>query len=122
MTGWILNVVEPGGTARQVPATDGLTIGRAPDNGLVLKDAKVSGKHAKITASGGGVFIEDLGSANKTIVDGGPTLDAGQKFELQDGQTIKIGLTVLNVRAPVPAVEKTELISDDVRADVAAKI
>ena len=50
--------------------TDGLTVGRRTDNGLVLSDASVSGRHARFVVMGGTVVLEDLGSTNGTRVEG----------------------------------------------------
>jgi pSer/pThr/pTyr-binding forkhead associated (FHA) protein len=46
-----------------------LTIGRAEDNALILKDTTVSWKHAKIESSPAGYLLTDLGSTNGTLVN-----------------------------------------------------
>ncbi len=46
-----------------------LTIGRAPDNLLVLNDSQISGHHAEICSAGQGYSIIDLGSTNGTFVN-----------------------------------------------------
>lgn len=46
------------------------TIGRAADNDVVLEHATVSNHHARLSWAGGGLFVEDLSSANGTFVDG----------------------------------------------------
>lgn len=48
----------------------GLTIGRAPNNGLVLNDNRVSARHARILSRPDGYYLEDLQSTNGTFVDG----------------------------------------------------
>ncbi|MEO6576591.1 MAG: FHA domain-containing protein, partial [Polyangiaceae bacterium] len=50
-----------------LPASGRVTIGRAPDNDVVIDDASVSRHHAVIDM-GPPVKIEDLGSANGTRV------------------------------------------------------
>jgi ribosomal protein S27AE len=46
------------------------TIGRAPDNDVVLDHATVSGHHARLSWKGASLVVEDLSSANGTFVDG----------------------------------------------------
>lgn len=46
-----------------------LTIGRAPDNSVVLKDAAVSSHHARIDFYQGKYFISDLKSSNGTYIN-----------------------------------------------------
>jgi predicted component of type VI protein secretion system len=47
-----------------------LTLGRAPDNQLVLSDVKTSSHHAEIRPDAQGYVIIDLGSTNGTFVNG----------------------------------------------------
>lgn len=47
-----------------------MTIGRDITNDLVINDAEVSRKHARLTAQGGGYVLEDTGSTNGTFVNG----------------------------------------------------
>ncbi len=64
-------------------------IGRAPGNDLYLDyDLQVSSRHAVITMEGRRYFIEDLGSTNKTYVNG---MKIDVKIELNSGDEIKIG-------------------------------
>jgi hypothetical protein len=65
---------------------DAIIIGRE-DADLVIPDPQLSRRHAAISASGAGVVIQDLGSANGVFVDGRrisePTrLDAGAAVRL----------------------------------------
>jgi hypothetical protein len=46
------------------------TIGRSPDNDVVVDHPTVSNHHARLSWKGGSLFIEDLSSANGTFVDG----------------------------------------------------
>lgn len=50
--------------------TDEITIGRAPQNTIVIPDSNVSANHCRIYRSGGRVVIEDLNSTNGTFVNG----------------------------------------------------
>jgi hypothetical protein len=47
-----------------------LTLGRSPDNGLVLDDPRVSRHHARLQARRGTLVISDLGSTNGSRVNG----------------------------------------------------
>ena len=48
------------------------TLGAGQDNTLVLSDPYVSGRHARLTWDGAEWWLEDLGSANGTSVNGRP--------------------------------------------------
>ena len=72
-----------------------LTIGRAPDCTLVLDDAYVSQKHARIYPRNDGYFVEDLGSTNGTYLNRQRLTSAA---ELRRGDRVKVGKTVLEMR------------------------
>lgn len=60
-------------------------------------DAKVSRRHARVHLKDGGIFVEDLGSLNGTFVNGDQQLAKGERRELQNGDEIIVGKTVLRV-------------------------
>jgi FHA domain-containing protein len=64
-----------------------VTIGRAPDNDVVVGDPATSGHHGRIEDREGSFWISDLGSTNGTLVNGEPVIEK----ELADGDTIAIG-------------------------------
>jgi hypothetical protein len=66
-----LRVTTPDGIERTIEV-DGtaLNIGRAPDNGLVIGDARVSRRHGRLQARHGALVYADLGSTNGTRVNG----------------------------------------------------
>src|SRR5256885_17099009 len=47
-----------------------IVVGRSSDLDMVLVEDMVSRKHAKISAAGDQVVIQDLGSTNRTFVNG----------------------------------------------------
>ena len=47
-----------------------VTIGREPDNGVVIPDPEVSRKHTKLALENDQYVISDMGSTNGTVVDG----------------------------------------------------
>lgn len=86
----------PGGHAASPPAGEiavrlagTVRIGRETDNDLVLTDLLVSRYHARIDATGYGYRLVDLGSSNKTFVNGVPVTTA----PLHDGDLVTIGRT-----------------------------
>ena len=70
-----------------------ITVGRAPENTVVLDDDYVSGRHAEIVLSDP-PRITDLGSTNGTFMDGERVTSA----ELYDGARIGIGALAMVFR------------------------
>ena len=95
----VLRELDPDGRRRNVPI-DGtlLTIGRAPDNRLVIRDRSVSRHHARIQARHGSLVLSDLSSTNGTRVNG-VRID---EMVLGEGDQIQIGGTTLIVERPGP--------------------
>lgn len=69
------------------------TIGRAPDNDIVIKETAVSGHHAKITLQGDKFILEDFKVTNPTQVNGEDITQ--QPHTLADGDELTIGRRVL---------------------------
>ena len=67
-------------------------MGRSPGTDLQLQDVGVSRSHARMTAAGGKVFVEDLNSANGTFLNGDRIASVRQ---LQDGDKITLGSTTV---------------------------
>ncbi|MEE2751884.1 MAG: FHA domain-containing protein [Myxococcota bacterium] len=64
-----------------------LVIGRGDDSGLLLPNVSVSRQHARVVVDAAGVHIQDLNSANGTLVN-------GQKIEVWDlsnGDELRVG-------------------------------
>ena len=84
-------VIEDGEGHRQVVpfAGDEITVGRAPEGNTVrLTDRDVSRRHARFLHANGVVFVEDLGSANGTRVNGERV--EGRR-RIRQGDLIQIG-------------------------------
>ena len=68
-----------------------VTIGRAPDNDVVVGDPATSGHHGRIEVRSGFFWISDLGSTNGTLVNGEPVIEK----QLADGDQLAIGQNTL---------------------------
>jgi len=64
-----------------------VTVGRAPDNDVVVGDPATSGRHGRIEVRAGAFWISDLGSTNGTLVNGEPVIEK----QLNHGDLIAIG-------------------------------
>lgn len=69
------------------------TIGRKPDNDIVIDNQAVSGHHARIKAEGDALVVEDLNSLNGTYLNGQKVSQA----DLFNNDAILIGVHTLNV-------------------------
>lgn len=78
-------------------AKEQIAIGRGPVNDIVLRDGKISRSHVRMECTEAGVTLEDLGSANGTLVNGVRT----QRSSLAPGDVISLGNMVLRFEAPL---------------------
>jgi hypothetical protein len=74
------------------------TLGAAKENTLTLTDPYVSGRHARLTWDGADWWVEDLGSANGTLVDGQPCRPH-TRCKLTSGQRLSLGEVALELLA-----------------------
>lgn len=58
-----------------------ITIGRAPDNAIVIEDSSVSSRHAQLERSGETYRLKDLESTNGTRVNGLPVTETALRFD-----------------------------------------
>jgi CheY-like chemotaxis protein/pSer/pThr/pTyr-binding forkhead associated (FHA) protein len=66
---------------------DVISIGRLPDNTIQISDPSVSSYHAKLILSGDRYLLKDLGSTNRSWVDGVPVSES----EINHSCTIRFG-------------------------------
>lgn len=88
----------------RVPVTDDLVIGRVVGCGVVVVDAKVSRRHARLISQGGVVEVEDLGSSNGTRVNGRPLQ---KRRMLRNEDVVTVGLTDLRFETMAQTPEET---------------
>ena len=114
----LLKITDASGRQWQYPLNPKAvcTIGRAPDNCVVLDDPRASRHHAHITAEEGTFTIVDgvvVGgqlkrSANKVLINGEP----GLSHELKDGDRVTIGASSMRFEQP-PQERATDMRYDD---------
>jgi pSer/pThr/pTyr-binding forkhead associated (FHA) protein len=86
-----LEILQPAAARRAagnvIPLRGSTTIGREPDNDLVVDEETVSNRHARLLPRDGRWWIEDLGSRNGTLVnndqvEGSRVLRAGDVIQV----------------------------------------
>jgi hypothetical protein len=82
------------GTSIELGASP-ITVGRLPENTLVLEDDYVSGRHARLYPHEGAWVVEDLGSTNGTYLD---RTRLTAPMVLPVGTPVRIGKTVVELR------------------------
>ena len=79
----------------------GLSIGRDPTNDVVIPDALVSRRHARILYDGREYLFHDCESSNGSLLNG----DRVSERKLSDGDVLWLGASRLLFRAPESAIE-----------------
>lgn len=80
--------LEARGTETRLALEEFAVVGRGPTARLRLEDAGVSREHASLRKRDGGWWVQDMGSANGTFVNGMP---ATVSTRLRDGDEISFG-------------------------------
>ncbi len=75
---------------------DSVSLGRAPENDIVLKSSGVSRHQARISWTGSEHLLEDLDSANGTWVNG---IRLSERTRLVDGDSVTFGDVILTFRS-----------------------
>jgi serine/threonine protein kinase len=84
-------------TGKQIRLNDTVTlIGRSSECDLVLKAASVSKRHCQIVAEDNQIWVEDLESANGTLVNG----QMVERCRLKTGDVLEIAGHAFKVRVP----------------------
>jgi hypothetical protein len=86
-----LSVVEPGGSGlpvgRQFILVANGTLGRTEPNSIVISDPAVSARHCRLLYRQGQWWLEDLGSANGTYLNGKPVTVS---TTVRDGDVVEV--------------------------------
>ncbi len=75
------------------PSPAPITLGRAPDNTIVISDSTVSSRHARLYLQGTQWYIQDLGSTNGTFVNNMRVT----QHPVRIGDQIRLGAIVIQV-------------------------
>lgn len=100
-----------------------VTVGRKPDNDIVVDNPAVSSHHCKISLVGEEFFVEDLDSTNGTYLNDKRIVKAGLKNEDVVGLATKHMLVFVDEKAMVkkdegPAIEPTIVVSPQRAAEI----
>jgi len=97
-----------------------ITIGRVPDNVLVIEDISVSSRHATLTLGEDGDYIlRDIGSTNGTELNG-KEIPREEDHKLQDGDKITFGKIETSYVSENPAEARPLPEAETVTAVVAS--
>ena len=104
-----MKITEPGRTPLHLVVRRPVEVGRDCD-GLLLADAELSRRHLRLSATGGRVTVQDLGSTNGTQLDGsvliGPT-------GVEVGQVVTFGRCELEVVPAGASTNAREAVESD---------
>src|SRR4051812_32776116 len=118
-----------GAVIKEIPVTKGeYTVGRKPDNDIVIDNSAVSGHHCKIMQVGDSFFIEDLNSTNGVFLNAKKTMKSG----IRNNDIIGIGKHALKfvddrpqaattaAAQALPAADATMMIAPERQQEMAA--
>ena len=114
-----LMVMTDAGTIAHELTEDVVTIGRLPENTIVLDDPSVSGRHAELNAAGEDYQLTDRGSTNGTRVNG----ESVTSVLLREGDRIRFGKVEAcfecksaDEAQPLPTLAQVEALPAEVSA------
>jgi pSer/pThr/pTyr-binding forkhead associated (FHA) protein len=93
---WLLAVEKGPAELRgvRVPLDTPIVIGRSAEADITIADSFVSSRHSRVTPSAAGPVVEDLGSTNGTVLNGGTV---SRPTTLKKGDRLTLGDVVLRV-------------------------
>jgi 6-phosphogluconolactonase (cycloisomerase 2 family) len=104
-----------GGSSQRLDVDEELTVGRGqPGLGSIADDTEMSRRHARFTRhASGSLIVEDLGSANGTLVNG---RTIAQPTRLRPGDVVQLGGTELEVGGDQPTTVRAAPAPEPVAA------
>lgn len=87
-------------SGKQVPVVPQMIIGRHTECTLQLSEGQASRRHAKLTVAEDGIWLEDLGSANGTFVNG---VQIVARVSLKSGDRLRFDVEEFDFRMPAAA-------------------
>lgn len=96
------------------------SIGRTPNNDIVIAQPQVSSRHALLHHVGGKLFIEDAGSANGTYVRG-QRITPGQRVAVSAGEKVFIGPMPLLLHQGDESKDEIAVVIEDQQHDWAGR-
>lgn len=87
-----------------------LTIGRAVGSSIVIDDASLSARHARVFVDSSRLLVEDLESESGTFVDTEPVRPRSPAL-VKDGSDIRLGNVVFRYFAPPPMVSEAAAVA-----------
>ncbi len=119
MADYDLILIVSGKTAERYQVTsEGLFIGRGPDNHISIQDQLISRRHARVWLENGEPHIEDLESRNGVQVNG----KSVQSTPLSAGDIINLGNATLHLRSHAGSTIGHTVIGPEMAEDVHATI
>lgn len=95
-SGWFLVAASGPEKGQHIPIGARTEIGRALDCDISILEPALSRKHAEVEPIGGDLVLQDLGSANGTLVNG----EKVDKVKLKDGDVLQFHKIRFVVKAP----------------------
>lgn len=106
---YVLRGVSGGTFGKHFPIRGSTIIGRHSECDICLPSEEISRKHAKLVITSDGLYVEDLGSANGTFVNGHQV----RREKIEPGDELKLDTVRFLVQSPGQDTPKKSAASDD---------
>ncbi len=99
----VLKITGPSIESQEKAVEEDCSIGRSPENDIVMPCHSISSHHAIVRVREEGIFIEDLGSTNGTVVDGA-RID--REVMIMPESTVQVGDCNIRILENQPEIEE----------------